>query len=324
MKDYYKILGVDKKSTKDQIKKAYRSLSKKYHPDVNPDGAEKFKEVAEAYEVLSDDKKREQYDNPNPFGNGNFNPFESFMGGFGQRQQRRPRKGPDKKVKLNITQYESFNGVNKQITYQTKTQCNTCNGKGGDKTVCNTCNGVGNVKRKLGTGFFTQVIETPCGKCNGSGYHIHNACFDCGGSGSKQNIEQVSVNIPKNVNNGDFLRVEGKGEYSSQYGYGDLIIQIEVISSDGFEKVNNDLVYTKNLSVYDLVIEKEITIPHPNGELKIKIPKGLELIKPLRLKGKGYTAQNIVGDYYIKINVVNNDFNDTMKKDVIDKFKTNQ
>ena len=322
MKDYYKILGVDKKSTKDQIKKAYRSLSKKYHPDVNPDGAEKFKEIAEAYEILSDDKKREQYDNPNPFGNGNFNPFESFMGGFGNRQQRKPRKGPDKNVKVNITPHESYKGVKKSITYQTKKQCNTCNGKGGDKTLCTSCNGNGSVRRKMGTGFFTQVIDMPCPHCNGSGHHIQNACFDCGGLGSKENIEQITVEIPKNINNGDFLRVSGKGEYSSQYGYGDLILQIEVIPSDGFEKINNDLVYTKTISVYDLVLSKEINIPHPNGELKIKIPKGLELIKPLRLKGKGYNLQNSVGDYYIKINVVNNEFNDEMKKEVIENFKT--
>lgn len=323
MKDYYKILGVDKKSTKDQIKKAYRSLSKKYHPDVNPDGAEKFKEIAEAYETLSDEKKREQYDNPNPFGNGNFNPFESFMSGFGNRQQRRQRKGPDKKLKLNITPYESFHGVNKPITYQTNTQCGTCDGKGGDKTVCNVCNGVGNVRRKMGTGFFTQVIDVPCSQCNGMGYNIQNACFNCGGSGLKQKIEQINIEIPKNVNNGDFLKIAGKGEYSPQYGYGDLILHIEVTPSDGFEKINNDLVYTKKLSLFDLIIEKEITIPHPNGDLKINIPKGLELIKPLRLKGKGYITQNGNGDYYIKINVVTNEMTEDMKKEIVEKFKTN-
>lgn len=323
MKDYYKILGVDKKSTKDQIKKAYRSLSKKYHPDVNPDGAEKFKEIAEAYETLSDEKKREQYDNPNPFGNGNFNPFESFMGGFGNRQQRRQRKGPDKKLKLNITPYESFHGVNKPITYQTNTQCSTCDGKGGDRTVCNVCNGVGNVRRKMGTGFFTQVIDVPCSQCNGMGYNIQNACFNCGGSGLKQKIEQINIDIPKNINNGDFLKIAGKGEYSPQYGYGDLILHIEVTPSDGFEKINNDLVYTKKLSLFDLIIEKEITIPHPNGDLKINIPKGLELIKPLRLKGKGYITQNGNGDYYIKINVVTNEMTEDMKKEIVEKFKTN-
>lgn len=244
------------------------------------------------------------------------------MGGFGNRKHRKSRKGPDKNVKVNVTPYESYNGVKKPITYQTKKQCNTCNGKGGDKTVCDSCNGNGSVRRKMGTGFFTQVIDMPCPHCNGSGHHIQNACFDCGGSGSKQNIEQITIDIPKNINNGDFLRVTGKGEYSPEYGYGDLILQIEVAPSGGFEKINNDLVYTKTISVYDLVLSKEINIPHPNGELKIKIPKGLELIKPLRLKGKGYVLQNSVGDYYIKINVINNEFNDEMKKEVIENFKT--
>jgi len=127
MKDYYKILGVNKKSTKDDIKGAYRKLSKKYHPDINPQGSDKFKEIAEAYEVLSDDNKRRQYDNPNPFGGGNarggFNPFEDFVNNFNRNTQQR-RRGPDKKIKLEITPIESYFGVNKPITYQVNYGCN--------------------------------------------------------------------------------------------------------------------------------------------------------------------------------------------------------
>lgn len=322
MKDYYKILGVDKKSTKDDIKKAYRRLSKKYHPDINPDGTEKFKEVAEAYETLIDDNKRSRYDNPNPFNGGGFNPFEAFTGGFNRNQQRRRQKGPDKKIKVQITPYESFDGITKSITYQNSVSCNTCEGKGGDKTVCQTCNGVGSIRRRMGSGFFTQIVDTPCTQCNGSGYNIKNACFDCGGSGLKNKIEQLDINIPKNINNGDFLRVESKGGYSPQYGYGDLILQIEVTSNDGFEKINEDLVYTKRLSIYDLVMGKEITIPHPKGDLSIKIPKGLELIKPLRLKGKGYVTQNRVGDYYVKLNVVNDEITDEIRNEFMEHLKT--
>ena len=190
MKDYYKILGVDKKSTKDEIKKAYRSLSKKYHPDVNPDGDEKFKEIAEAYEVLSDDTKRHQYDNPNPFGNmnmgGGFNPFEDFINNFNRGNQQQMRRGPDKKIKIQLSPIESYFGINKPITYQTNHSCQSCAGSGGKKTQCEDCKGTGNIRRKVGTGFFTQVIDTPCIKCNGTGDIMIDACFNCGGTGVKQ------------------------------------------------------------------------------------------------------------------------------------------
>jgi molecular chaperone DnaJ len=323
MKDYYKILGVDKKSTKDEIKKSYRNLSKKFHPDVNPDGTEKFKEIAEAYDVLSDDNKRKQYDNPNPFGNmrGGFNPFEDFINNFNNGGRQQKRRGPDKKVKIQLNPIESYFGINKPITYQTNNSCQSCEGSGGKKNVCQECQGSGNIRRKVGTGFFTQVIDTPCMKCNGTGDIVIDACFNCGGSGIKQKIEQIGVDIPKNINNGDFLRVQGKGDFSSKNGYGDLIIQIEVLPQDGFEKINNDLIYTKKVSMYDLVIGKEIILPHPDGDLIIKLPYNTESVKPLRLKGKGYKTNNGNGDFYFKLNVVNEPLTEEIKNELIEFLK---
>ena len=315
MKDYYKILGVDKKSTKDEIKKSYRKLSKKYHPDVNPEGGEKFKEIAEAYDVLSDDKKRQQYDNPNPFGGGN--PFEDL---FNQQRRRRP-KARDKVIKIQITPLESYFGINKPLTYQTNDTCKPCSGTGGKKNVCQTCGGRGSIRQKVGSAFFSQIIDTPCVKCNGSGNIMIDPCFNCGGSGTKQKIEQIGVDIPKNINNGDHLRVRGKGDYIPNIGIGDLILQIEVINSDGFEKINNDLIYTKKVSLSDLILNKPITLPHPDGELSFNLPKNTEMIKPLRMKGKGYKSQNHTGDFYIKINVINQEMEDDVKKEIIELLK---
>jgi molecular chaperone DnaJ len=318
MKDYYKILGVDKKSTKDEIKKAYRSLSKKFHPDVNPEGGERFKQIAEAYDVLSDDKKRQQYDNPNPFGNRG-NPFEDIFNGF--NQQRRKPEAKNKVIKIQVTPLESYFGVNKPVTFQNNTTCNTCAGSGGKKNLCQTCKGSGNIRQKIGSSFFTQVIDTPCVKCNGTGHIMIDPCFNCGGIGVKQNIEQIGVDIPKNINNGDHLRIKGKGDYTPNIGYGDLILQVEVINEDGFEKINNDLIYTKKVTLSDLLLNKPILLPHPDGDLNLRIPLNTELIKPLRLRGKGYKSQNYVGDFYIKINVINADIDDNTKKEILDILK---
>ena len=318
MKDYYKILGVDKKSTKDEIKKSYRELSKKYHPDVNPEGSEKFKEIAEAYDVLSDDNKRQQYDNPNPFGNGG-NPFEDLFRGFNQ-QRRRP-KARDKVIKVQVTPLESYFGINKPITFQTKTTCNSCVGTGGKKNVCQTCNGSGNIRQKVGSAFFSQIIDTPCVKCNGTGHIMIDPCFNCGGSGVKQKVDSIGVDIPKNINNGDHLRVRGKGDYTPNIGFGDLILQIEVVNNDGFEKINNDLVYTKKVTLSDLILNKSISLPHPDGELNFKLPPNTEMIKPLRMKGKGYKGNGFVGDFYIKINVINQEIDDDVKQEIIESLK---
>lgn len=322
MKDYYKILGVNKKSTKDEIKKAYRSLSKKFHPDVNPEGGEKFKEIAEAYEVLSDDKKRQQYDNPNPFGNmgGGFNPFEDFIHNFNNSRQQKQR-GPDKKIKVQITPIDSYFGINKPITYQTTHSCQSCSGSGGKKVECQDCQGSGNIRRKVGTGFFTQVIDTPCIKCNGSGDIMLDACFNCGGTGIKQKMEQIGVDIPKNISTNDFLRVKGKGDFSPKHGFGDLILQIEVLPIDGFEKINNDLIYTHKVDALDFIMGNEIDLPHPDGPLRIKLLPNMESIKPLRLRGKGYKLNNGVGDFYLKLNVINKPLSDDIKNILNEKLK---
>jgi molecular chaperone DnaJ len=305
MKDYYNILGVNKNSSPDEIKKAYRKLSKQFHPDVNPEGGDKFKEIAEAYDILSDPVKKQQYDNPNPFGGTNgFSGFDDFFDLFNRGQQRRAPKAPDKILNVEVTSLESFKGVEKEISYRAKEMCNTCVGQGGDKKVCSVCSGRGSIQQRVGTAMFSQIIETPCNSCNGSGYQIHNPCHSCNGHGTKDKIESIKVNIPKSVDDGDFLRVPSKGDFYSNMGVvGDLIIKVIMKPIDGFEKNGYNLIYNTILSPLDLIIKRDLDIPHPDGAIKILLPENIGTDKPLRLKGKGYTINGQIGDMYLKISI---------------------
>lgn len=303
MKDYYKILNVDKNASKEDIRKSYRKLSKKFHPDVNPNGEDKFKEISEAYETLIDDEKRRNYDNPNPFGNmGGGNPFNDFMNQFTNRGK--PMRTPERIIKVNITPIESYKGVNKNITYQTKHTCKKCDGDGGTKTTCNTCKGSGFITRKVGSSFFSQVIRTNCNSCGGNGYTISNPCVECHGRGDTIKSESITIDIPKNISTGNSLRVRGKGDSNKMTGYGDLIIDINVIKKDNFEKIGNDLIYNMSINSFDYIFKDEIILPHPDGDLSVKLPENTETDKPLRIKSKGYRNNNIIGNFYVKINVV--------------------
>jgi molecular chaperone DnaJ len=321
MKDYYKILGVNKNASKEEIRKSYRKLSKKYHPDVNPSGEDKFKEISEAYETLIDDNKRNQYDNPNPFGNmgGGHHPFSDFMNQFTNRRQ--PRKTPEKIIRVNISPIESYTGIRKEINYQTKHTCKKCNGEGGDRNSCGTCNGSGFIDRKVGSSFFSQVIRTNCDVCAGTGYRIINPCVECHGSGSTMKRETITVDIPKNVSSGNTLRVRGKGDSRSETGYGDLIIEIDVPKTNNFEKIGEDLVYHLNINSFDFMFSSEIMIPHPDGNLKISIPEKTETEKPLRLRTKGYRVNNRVGDLYVKLNIIKNTPSESEIKDILLKLE---
>lgn len=321
MKDYYKILGVDKKSTKDEIKKSYRKLSKKYHPDVNPDGDEKFKEIAEAYEVLSDDNKRKQYDNPNPFSGGNhgFNGFDDIFNHFRSRQN--TNRNNDRVVNFEITPVDSFKGGPKEIIYQSRHSCTTCSGSGGKGNICDSCGGSGKQVRKMGTGFFTQVIETTCNSCGGRGKILTEVCYDCHGKEYKENIKKMNINIPVGVDNGQQLRVRGKGDFSSKHGFGDLIINIIINKKDGFEKIGNDLVYTKKLSSVEFITNKSIKVDYPTGEISIDLPENVDTNKPLRVRGKGYSTQMGTGDFYIKLMVTKNPLTEEDKNTLIEFLK---
>ena len=303
MKDYYKILEVEEKASQQEIKKSYRTLSKKYHPDVNPEGGDKFKEIAEAYDTIGNVDKRAQYDQNknNPFAGGNggssFEEMFNQMFNRGGATRQRRKSVPDKIIKVVITPIESYHGVEKKIQYLKETQCGTCTGTGGQQQTCSGCNGVGFHVRTLGNGFMSQQIRQACGTCGGRGYTLIHKCHTCNGNGNKSEMSSVNFKLPKGVDSGQFLKLENLGDYR-QGEIGDLVIQIELNEQDGFEKMNNDLIYTLFLDLNEVNADR-LKVPHPDGELMLSQPKIFDTSKPLRLKGKGYNG----GDMYVKLNV---------------------
>ena len=299
MKDYYKILEVEENASDDDIKKSYRTLSKKYHPDMNPDGTEKFKEIAEAYEILGDKTKRAQYNTSktNPYAG---TPFQDIFNSMFTQQNpnvRQRKSVPDKIIKLQVSPIESYKGVEKTLYYVRDLGCNVCNGSGGDQQQCTTCNGAGFQIRQFGTGFMVQQVRTQCQTCGGKGYTLIHKCYYCDGRGTKPHSNEVKITLPVVVDSGQYLKLQDHGDY--RHGeFGDLIVQIEVVSKDGYEKINNDLIYNLTLNLEEIQKEKFL-IPHPDADLNMESPKIFDTSRPLRLKGKGYLG----GDMYVRLNV---------------------
>jgi molecular chaperone DnaJ len=301
MKDYYKILEVEEKASADEIKKSYRSLSKKYHPDVNPDGDEKFKEIAEAYDVLSNPDKKANYDNSksNPFQGTPYADMFSQMFGRGNNQFRQPRRknAPDKVIKVQVSPVESYLGLNKELHYVKNNHCQTCNGSGGEQQMCGTCKGQGFEIKTFGTGFMVQQIRSACNTCGGKGYTLVHKCYGCGGQGVKSTANNIKITLPRGIDSGQFLKVENAGDFRNGE-YGDLVIQVELVNKDGYEKMNDDLIYNLYLNLEETQQEKYV-IPHPDGNLSMDAPRVFDSSRPLRLRGKGYNG----GDMYVKLNV---------------------
>ena len=300
MKDYYKILGVEENSTEDEIKKQYRKLSKEFHPDINPNGADRFKEIAEAYEHIGNSDKRAEYDmsRKNPFSNANMGDFFSnmFNGGNPFRQNMR-KNVPDRIVKVPITIFESFLSAEKTITYNKNNACASCSGKGGEQQICNTCDGKGFHLKTFGTGFMVQHVRTGCDTCGGRGYTLIHKCYYCDGRGVKIETNQVSIKLPHGIDDGQFLKLKGLGDfYDGEYG--DLVLQIQINKDDVWDKVGNDLIYKLYLNYRDLNKDSYL-ISHPHGDLNVSAPKILDTSRPLRVRGKGFGG----GDMYINIHV---------------------
>lgn len=295
--NYYAILGVNEKDSQDTIKKSYRKLAKEHHPDKGGD-ENTFKKISEAYDVLGDENKRSQYDNQrnNPFGGmgGGFNPFEQM---FNQQRAQRPQRpsAPDKIIDIMIGVLESYNGSDKHITYQRKHMCDDCSGSGGDRNTCQYCHGNGFVTQKIGTGMFVQMVQSHCNACNGQGYSYVRVCHSCQGSTTKDKMETLSVKLPHAVDDGQFLKLQGKGDYYKGI-YGNLILRVKVKPDGDFEKFGNDLIYNKIFDLKGLKSES-FDVPHPQGPLSIKMPPTFDTSKPLRVKSKGFNG----GDLFIKL-----------------------
>jgi molecular chaperone DnaJ len=296
-KNYYEILGVTENATQDEIKKSYRNLSKIHHPDKGGD-ENKFKEISEAYDTLGDENKRRQYDNQknNPFGGfGGGNPFEDF---FNSGYQPIRRTAPDSVIDITVGTLESFNGSDKIITYSRKHGCNTCNGTGGDKKTCVKCNGGGYTTVTMGTGLFTQVFRQPCNDCRGKGQVFKTRCGVCNGSATMTEMETIKIKLPHGVDDGQFFKMQGKGDYNNGV-YGNLVIRVKMVPEGNFEKSENDLVYNAFLTLEDLS-KDNLEIPHPSGNILINLPEDFDTSKPLRVKSKGFKS-NGVGDLFVKL-----------------------
>jgi len=348
-RDYYDVLGVNKNSTPDQIKAAYRKSAVKYHPDKNKGdktSEEKFKEASEAYHVLSDKERKQNYDNfghaafeNGAGGRGGFENFDfsnsfsdifedffsDFSGSGGRRNRKTNFRGSDLRYDLSITLEEAYTGKKQDIKFSTSEKCNTCKGSGSkpghDAGSCSMCGGHGQVRSSQG--FFT--VQQTCPQCSGTGEEITNPCNDCGGQGKKQTSKRLSVTIPKGVDDGTRIRLAGKGEAGTKgAGNGDLYLFINVYSNDLFKRSDENLFFECPISIADSALGTSLEIPIiDGGKAKIKIPAGIQNGKQFRLKGKGmpYMRRSGNGDLYVQINTEVPISLNKEQKELLEKFR---
>lgn len=354
-RDYYEVLGVSKSASEDEIKKAYRKLAIKYHPDKNPDNKEaeeKFKEAAEAYEVLSNAQKKAQYDRfghagmggaaGGGFGGGGMNmedifsnfgdifgddsPFGSFFSGGRSGGGRRQRRGSDLRIKLKLNLEEIANGVEKKIKVKRHVSCKSCGGNGAkngtDLKSCQTCNGSGQVRRVQQTMLGQMVTSSTCPTCNGEGKSIGAKCDACFGEGRSLEEEIIPIKIPAGVANDMQLSMSGKGNVPPRGGVaGDLLIVIEEEEHPTLKRDGNNVIYDLHISFVDAALGTSVEVPTIGGKAKISIEAGTQGGKILRLKGKGIKELNgyQTGDQLIHVNIwtpksLSNEEKETLEK----------
>lgn len=366
-RDYYDILGVSKGAPADEIKKAYRKMAIKYHPDKNPDdksAEDKFKEAAEAYEVLSNPEKKQRYDqfghagaqggfggyggggsmNMDDIfsqfgdifggGGGGGSPFDSFFGGGGGGQSRggrRVQKGTNLRIKVKLTLEEIANGVEKKIKVNKQILCNTCDGTGAkDKSsfsTCKTCGGSGAVRRVTNTILGQMQTTSTCPTCSGEGSTITSKCNTCHGDGVTRGEETISINIPAGVSEGMQLSMSSKGNAAPRGGVpGDLIILIEETPHETLKREGINVIYDLHVSFVDATLGATIEVPTIDGKARIKLDPGTQGGKILRLKGKGIPEVNSYhkGDQLIQVNIWTPKIVSNDEREVLEKLKDSQ
>jgi molecular chaperone DnaJ len=299
--NYYDILGVPETATQDEIKKVYRKLAKENHPDVGGD-EETFKKISEAYDTIGDETKRQEYDmrRNHPFGGmgGHEEALRNmFNQTFGNRGQNRVH---DLIIDTELKVTESYLGTKKEFTYKRKLKCDPCNGGGGEKTICPTCNGQGFTIRQMGSGMYIQMVQAACDTCSGHGQVITNPCHICNGAGTKDEMKTVEVQLPVGIDEGQFIRLQGVGDFRNGV-YGNLVVRIKLVSDNNFEKYGPHLVYNVYFTLEDLK-NSDFEIPHPDGTVRLKFPKVFDTTKPLRVKSKGFKGE-MVGDLLVNQHV---------------------
>ena len=347
--DYYEVLGVEKNATDDQIKKAYRKLAVKYHPDKNPgdkNSEEMFKKVAEAYEVLSDPQRRQNYDQfgfDGPqgagFGGAGFNPFdifESFFGhgsgsgfsGFGFDDEGPATRGSNIRVRVKVNLQDVANGVEKHIKIKKYVECEHCKGTGAkdgtDFETCPKCKGRGRVIQVVNSLFGRMQTEAVCPDCHGTGKKIKTRCSHCNGEGVTMGEEVIDIKIPAGVEDGMQLTMQGYGNAARQGGRpGDLYILIEEEKQDQFIRVENNLVYNLLLDFPTAALGGEIEVPLVEGTQIVKIPAGTQPNTQIRLNGKGLPSVNRYGrgDIIVNISIYVPESLDKEEKKIIESLK---
>jgi molecular chaperone DnaJ len=341
-RDYYDILGVSRNTSAEELKKAYRKIAMKYHPDRNPgnkEAEEKFKEAAEAYAVLSDPDKRRTYDQygeaglkgSSGFGGaqsmnmddifsmfgdifgghfGGFGGFEDLFGGGGRRTRENNRRGNDLKLRMPLTLEEISTGVSKKVKIKRMEVCPICNGSGAkpgsSTTTCPVCRGSGEV-REVARSFFGQVVNVrPCSNCNGEGVVVEQRCPQCGGEGRYQDTKELTVKVPPGVTTGNYLTMHSEGNAGIRKGgRGDLIVIFEEKPHEFFVRNEDDIYIDLHIMPSEAVLGAEIEVPTLNGRVNLSIPAGTQPAKMLRLKNKGlpHLHHSGRGDMIVRVQV---------------------
>lgn len=358
-RDYYEVLGVSKTATQDELKKAFRKLALKYHPDRNkdnPEAADKFKEANEAYSVLSDEQKRAQYDQlgmdayeqMSQGGGGGQDPFGGF-GGFGgaqgfdmedlfgtffgggagrSRANNGPRKGADLRTDIEISFEDAAFGVEKEISINKDDTCPHCGGNGaepGSKVeTCPECHGQGSIRFTQNTMFGQMINERPCNKCRGQGKIISTPCKECKGKGTVRTHKKLKIKVPAGVDNGSRMRVANEGEAGTKGGgYGDLYVYLHVKPHKYFERDGTTILCEVPVNIVQATLGAEIKVPTLDGQVTLKIPEGTQPGKVFRIKGKGVPSLRggQRGDQYVTIKVVIPTKLSEKQKDALRKFE---
>jgi len=330
-RDYYEVLGIPKSASQDEIKNAFRTLARKYHPDVNkePDAEERFKEINEAYGVLSDPEKRAAYDRYGPEGV-NFQGMPDFtsmdlsdileglfgfggfggMGGYSRRTRNAPRRGADLSSKIRISFEEAAFGTEKEIDITRDEKCDTCGGSGAEPgthpVTCSTCRGSGEVRRVQQTFLGSMVQVQTCPTCNGRGEVIEHPCHTCRGSGLVRRTTKRKVSIPAGVDNGNQIRIMGEGQPGVNGGpSGNFYLELEVEPHPYFRRSGNDVLLDVDINVAQAALGDEITVPTLDGEEKLRIPPGTQPGKVFKLRNKGIPVlnRNSRGDQLVTVNI---------------------
>ena len=349
-KDYYEILGVEKSSTDDEIKKSYRKLAMKYHPDKNdsPEAEEKFKEISEAYAVLSDSDKRSSYDK---FGHAGFDSRYSeedifrgadfsdfgdifgdifgniFGGGFGSSRSRGPQRGSDLQYELRLTFQEAFKGKTVDIEVPKVILCDSCSGTGAKvgtvAKTCPECRGSGTVARTVQTPFGNMISQSSCSTCRGSGKMIETPCPKCSGKGKVRSSKKMSVTIPAGADTGMRLRYPGEGNVGdSGAAPGDLYVVVRVAADSYFNRVGNDVHINVDLNFVQAALGTDITVKTLSGDVTMTVPEGTQNGSVFRLKGKGfpYINSKSVGDQYVTVQLVTPDKLSAEQRQMLEDF----